>query len=99
MQPVESCLHCQFLNHVLKALSFHQNSPKIKLFLQKNAKFSSAGDSAPRPPCVWRIRPQTPINLRRLGTPPPDPSTQPPTANFWLHACLTVTGAPEMPIH
>ena len=27
-----------------------QISPKLKLFLQKNAKFSSAGGSAPRPP-------------------------------------------------
>ena len=28
---------------------FYQNSPKIKLFLQNNAKFLSAGGSAPRP--------------------------------------------------
>ena len=39
----------------------------MKLFLQKNAKFSSAGGSAPRPPC-----------LRRLGALPPNP--QPPAA-------------------
>ena len=39
----------------------------MKLFLQKNAKFSSAGGSAPRPPC-----------LRRLGASPPNP--QPPAA-------------------
>ena len=39
----------------------------MKLFLQKNAKFSSAGGSAPRPPCV-----------RRLGALPPNP--QPPAA-------------------
>ena len=26
-----------------KSISFHQNSPKIKIFLQKNAKFSSVG--------------------------------------------------------
>ena len=38
MQPVESCLHCQFLCRFLKAL-FYQTSSKIKLFLQKNAKF------------------------------------------------------------
>ena len=31
-------------------LFFNQNSPKMKLFLQKNAKFLSAGDSAPTPP-------------------------------------------------
>ena len=29
---------------------FYQNSPKIKMFLQKNAKFLSAGGSAPRLP-------------------------------------------------
>ena len=46
---------------------FYQNIPKIKLFLQKNAKFSSAGGSALRPP-----------RLRRLGAFPPNP--QPPAA-------------------
>ena len=48
MQQVESCLHCQFLRRILKAL-FYQTSSKIKLFFQKNAKFLSAGGSAPRP--------------------------------------------------
>ena len=48
MQQMESCLHCQFLCRTLKAL-FYQTSSKIKLFLQKNAKFLSAGGSAPRP--------------------------------------------------
>ena len=48
-------MHCQFLSHVLKALFFNQNSPKMKLFLQKNAKFLSAGGSAPRPPCLRRL--------------------------------------------
>ena len=33
-----------------KGITFYQYSPKIKLFLKKNAKFSSAGGSAPRPP-------------------------------------------------
>ena len=33
-----------------KSIVFHQNDPKIKLFLKKNAKFSSAVGSAPRPP-------------------------------------------------
>ena len=33
-----------------KSIIFYQNRPKIKLFLQNNAKFSSAGGSAPRPP-------------------------------------------------
>ena len=32
----------------LKSIIFYQNSPKIKSFLQKNAKFSSAGGSAPQ---------------------------------------------------
>ena len=71
MPPVSSCLHCQFLSHVLKALFFNRNSPKIKLFLQKNAKFSSAGGSAPRPLC---LRHQT-------------SQTAPSIANFWLRAC------------
>ena len=39
----------------------------MKLFLQKNAKFSSAGGFAPRPSC-----------LRRLGALPPNP--QPPAS-------------------
>ena len=33
-----------------KSIIFYQCSPKIKLFLKKNAKFLSAGGSAPRPP-------------------------------------------------
>ena len=33
-----------------KSIIFYQNSPKIKLFLKKNAKFSSAGGSAPNTP-------------------------------------------------
>ena len=33
-----------------KSIVFNQKIPKMKLFLQKNAKFSSAGGSAPRPP-------------------------------------------------
>ena len=50
-----------------KSIIFNQNSPKIKLFFSKNAKFSSAGGSAPRPPY-----------LRGLGALPPNP--QPPAA-------------------
>ena len=42
-----------------KVLFFYQNSPKIKLFLQKNAKFLNAW--AP-PQC-----------FRQLGASPPDP--------------------------
>ena len=49
MQPVESCLHCQLLLcRILKAL-FYQTSSNITLFLQKNAKFLSAGGSTPKP--------------------------------------------------
>ena len=33
-----------------KSIIFYQNSPKMKLFLQKDAKFLIAGGSAPRPP-------------------------------------------------
>ena len=33
-----------------KSIIFYQYSPKTKLFLKKNAKFSSAGGSVPRPP-------------------------------------------------
>ena len=54
----------------------------MKLFLQKNAKFSSAGGFAPRPPLAsggWRLRPQT-------------PQTAPPIANFWLRACSQPMG-------
>ena len=38
----------------------------MKLFLQKKAKFSSAGSSAPRPPC-----------LQQLGALPPNPHWPP----------------------
>ena len=48
----------------------------MKLFLQKNAKFSSAVGSAPdsRAPGGWGLRPQ---NAKH----------SPPIANFWLRAC------------
>ena len=49
-----------------KALSFYQNSVKIKLFLQKNAKFLSAGapppDSQISPPPPLRISGYAPAN-------------------------------------
>ena len=50
----------------------------MKLLLQKNAKVSSAGGSAPRPPCLrWLgALPQTP-SLRQLGASPPDPHWPP----------------------
>ena len=38
-----------------KSIIFYRNSPKIKLFLQKNAKFSSAGGSAPSPMCLQQL--------------------------------------------
>ena len=58
-----------------KSIIFYQNKPKIKLFLQKNAKFSSAGASAPSAPGPqasdgWGLRPQTPHGFRRLEAPP-----------------------------
>ena len=68
----------------VKSTVSYQISSKIKLFLPKNAKFSSVGYSAPRPPASggWglssqiskgfrRIRPQTPKTaptLRSLAT-------------------------------
>ena len=49
MQPGKSCLHCQFLRRILKAL-FYQTSSEIKLFLKKKCKiFERCG-----------LRPQTP---------------------------------------
>ena len=65
-----------------KSIIFYQYSPKIKLFLKKNAKFSSAGGSAPqtpvppaaggfasRPPIAsgcWGLRPKTPKSAPQL---------------------------------
>ena len=70
MQTVESCLHCQFLCRILKAL-FYQTNSKIKLSLQKNAKFFNAGGSAPRPPCGWGFAaPKTGAPLRTSGYAP-----------------------------
>ena len=60
------------LSHVLKAYFFKQNSPKVKLILQKNAKFSSAEGSAPVPPAAGGFA--------------PDPQNSPPIANFWVRA-------------
>ena len=44
----------------VKSINFYQNSPEIELFQRKNAKYSSAGGSAPTPPCLRRLCPQTP---------------------------------------
>ena len=88
MQPVYSCLHFQFLCHVLKALFLYQNSPKIKLFLQKNAKFSSAGGSAPTPvpPAAEGFAPRPLLAYGGWGLRPHTPKTAPPIANSWLRA-------------
>ena len=45
----------------------------MKLFLQKNAKFSIAWGSPPDPRASggWGLCPQTPIGLRRLDAPSP----------------------------
>ena len=61
-----------------------QISPKIKVFLQKNAKFLSAGGSAHRPPC-----------LRRLGALPPN--LQPPAAGGFVPRPPLASGGSELP--
>ena len=43
-------LRCQLLCHILKALFFIKIALKLSYFCKKNAKFSSARSSAPRPP-------------------------------------------------
>ena len=71
-----------------KSIIFYFNSPKIKLFLRKKAKFSS---TPPPDPCVsggWGLRPQTPNGLWQPGAKPPDPQHSYPIANFWLRAYL-----------
>ena len=74
----------------LKALFFNQNIPKIKLFLQKNAKFSSARGG-------WGLCPHTP-SLRRLpplasggwGHRPHTPKTAPSIAFLATRLYATV---------
>ena len=60
----------------------------MKLFLQKNAKFSSAESSAPSPRASgrWGASFKTPIGPAAGGS-PPDPPNSSPIANFWLRAC------------
>ena len=72
-----------------KSISFYQNSSKIKLFLQKNAKFSIAGAVPPDPRASggWGLFFQIPIGFRLLGASLPDPKNSPTIANFWLRAC------------
>ena len=52
MQTVWSGLHYQFVCHVLKALFFLKIALKLSHFWKINAKFSSVGGSAPRPPNI-----------------------------------------------
>ena len=67
--------------------------------MQKNAKFSSAGGSAPRSPCLRRLgalppnpqpsaaggfAPRPPLVSGGWGIRPQTPKTAPPIANFWL---------------
>ena len=66
-----------------KSIIFNQNSPKMKLFLQKNAKFSSAGSSAPRPPCLRRLGAFPPNSqIPAAGGFAPRPPKQPPHCEF-----------------
>ena len=64
----------------------------MKLFLQKKAKFSSAGSSTPRPPC-----------LQRLGALPPNPHLPPvaldapPPPNTTPHLPPVALDAPPPP--
>ena len=55
-----------------KNIIFYQYSPKIKLVLKKNAKFSSAGGSAPRPPITspagGSAPRHSPLNCKFLAT-------------------------------
>ena len=66
-----------------KKLFFNQNSPKMKLFLQKNAKFSSTLPPNQQPPAAGGF----PLASGSWGPRPQTPKTAPPIANFWLRAC------------
>ena len=89
--------------HVLKALFFDQNSPKMKLFLKKIQNFRSAGGSVPRPPCLRQLgalppnpqplaaggfAPRPPLASGGWGLRPQTPKQPPPIANFWLSAWI-----------
>ena len=88
-----------------KSNIFYYNSPKIKLFLQKNAKFSSAGGPTPRPPYLRRvgallpkpqplaaggIAPKPPLASGGWGLPSDPKIAPPPIANFWLRTWLYI---------
>ena len=52
-----------------RSIIYYQYGPKIKLFLKKNAKFSSAGGFAPTPPIAsgsWGLCSYTPTKDRQL---------------------------------
>ena len=53
---------------------------------------SCSGGFAPKPPASGGggLRPQTPIGLRRLGAPPPDPKNSPPQCEFLATRLLQV---------
>ena len=58
------------------------------LFLQKYAKFLSAGGSAPRPLPFANSAPRPPAS-GSWGLRPQTPKTAPPPiSNFWLRACF-----------
>ena len=59
------------------ALIFIKIGLKLSDFCQKKSFFSSAGGFDPHSLC-----------LRWLGVLPPDPTTPPPIADFWLRACM-----------
>ena len=67
----------------------------MKLFWQKNAKFSSlpclrrlgALPPIPQPPVAGGFAPRSPLASGGWGLRPQTPKTAPPIANFWLRAC------------
>ena len=68
---------------LLKSLFFNQNSPKMKLFLQKHAKFSSlrrlgALPPNPQPPAAGGFAPRPPLASCGWGLRPHTPQTAPP---------------------
>ena len=67
----------------------------MKLFLQKNAKFSSAGGSDPKPRASgsWGLRPPDPHWPLAAGGSAPRPPKQPPHCEFLatrLQASMTL---------
>ena len=89
-----------------KSIIFYHNSSKIKVFLQKNAKFSSAGGSAPIPPCLQRLGlcPQTPVHSAVGGFAPRPPAyggwgLRPHTPNWPPAAGGSASRPPRQPRH